>query len=247
MSKPALSARMAASRQAISWAPMSASVISAGVIQPSVKGMALGASVGHGASPRARSASPTGPPPCQGRWVEAFRPAWASWIAGAAPLALRKSATLPRARACSSFQMPTSPWLIRPSAVTPVASTNTAPAPPRAKRPRWTRCQSCTTPSTAAYWHIGEMTTRLRRVTSPMVMGVNSLGAVKAASWRGRPTWGLADAGQADGSKNPQRRSGKAASAAVRSIVCRSMHWLAAILEIVPQSASSSERQSASR
>src|SRR5215212_2085654 len=60
--------------------------------------------------------------------------------------------------------MPASAGLIRPSAVTAVASCTTSPAPPRANDPRCTRCQSVGCPSTDVYWHIGEIQARLRNV-----------------------------------------------------------------------------------
>src|SRR2546422_7331670 len=55
---------------------------------------------------------------------------------------------------------------MRASGSTAVASTITRAAPPTARLPRWTKCQSFAWPSTQEYWHIGETTTRLRRVTS---------------------------------------------------------------------------------
>src|SRR5437762_1184846 len=39
------------------------------------------------------------------------------------------------------------------------------------------RCQSFMQPSSAEYWHIGETTMRLGRVTPPSWMGVKSLGS----------------------------------------------------------------------
>ena len=52
---------------------------------------------------------------------------------------------------------------MRPSAVTAVASVITAAAPPTAREPRWTMCQSFAKPSTLEYSHIGETTMRLRK------------------------------------------------------------------------------------
>src|ERR1700726_4328081 len=60
--------------------------------------------------------------------------------------------------------MPRSCGLMRPSAVTAVASVNTSAAPPTARPPRWTRCQSVAKPSSHEYWHIGE--TRMRWASS---------------------------------------------------------------------------------
>src|SRR5215213_6066311 len=70
--------------------------------------------------------------------------------------------------------MPRSAGLIRPSAVTAVASVSTSPAPPTARLPRWTMCQSVTNPFGLEYSHIGDSTIRLRKVTSRSVRGVNS-------------------------------------------------------------------------
>src|SRR4051794_11026852 len=72
--------------------------------------------------------------------------------------------------------MPVQPWVMRPSRVTPVASTKPSASPPAAKRAWCWWCQSWTAPSTAEYWHIGESTTRLRSVRPRRVSGVNSAG-----------------------------------------------------------------------
>ena len=74
---------------------------------------------------------------------------------------------------CSSFQMPASAGEMRPRASTAAASVITRPAPPTARLPWWTRCQSVANPSTEEYWHIGETAMRLRKVTSRTVSGVN--------------------------------------------------------------------------
>src|SRR4051812_19472932 len=65
---------------------------------------------------------------------------------------------------------------MRPSGVTPVASTIISPAPEHAYWPRCIRCQSVMRPSCAEYWHIGDTTTRLGSVTPPSSIGVNSFG-----------------------------------------------------------------------
>src|ERR1700690_1649009 len=62
---------------------------------------------------------------------------------------------------------------MRPSGVTAVASVNTRPAPPAARAPRWTRCQSLAKPSMLEYWHIGETAMRFGRVTSRNEIGEN--------------------------------------------------------------------------
>ena len=67
---------------------------------------------------------------------------------------------------CASFQMPRSAGLMRPSGRTAVASVRTAPAPPTAREPRWTRCQSLAKPSSLEYSHMGETAMRLRKVIS---------------------------------------------------------------------------------
>ena len=64
--------------------------------------------------------------------------------------------------------------LIRPSGETAVASVMTSPAPPTARLPRCTRCQSVGYPSRAEYWHIGETAMRLRSVVSRSRRGVKS-------------------------------------------------------------------------
>ena len=63
---------------------------------------------------------------------------------------------------------------VRPP-VTAVASQITNPAPPTAREPRWTKCQSFAMPSSEEYMHIGETPMRLRRVTS---LSRNSLNRV---------------------------------------------------------------------
>src|SRR6185312_1775530 len=62
---------------------------------------------------------------------------------------------------------------MRPSGVTPVASTVTRPKPPMPKRPRWTRCQSLAKPCRAEYWHIGATAVRLRKVVERRLNGEN--------------------------------------------------------------------------
>src|SRR4051794_3374076 len=114
----------------------------------------------HGVSPRRKSSAFNGPLPYHGRCMLALRPAWASWIAGTAPCERRNVAMRASGAICASLHIPMSPWVMRPCFVTAVASTITMPAPPSAKRPRWTKCQSLARPSSAEYWHIGEMMMR---------------------------------------------------------------------------------------
>src|SRR5258706_8378369 len=66
---------------------------------------------------------------------------------------------------------------MRPSRVTPVASTITRPAPEQAMLARWARCQSFMLPSSAEYWHIGDTAMRFGSVTAPSSSGSNSLGS----------------------------------------------------------------------
>src|SRR5271169_4972316 len=106
-------------------------------------------------------------PPCsQGRGVLPLRPAWASWMPGTAPWLKRNFVMRERKAMCSSFQMPRSCGLMRPSEETAQASVKMREAPPTARLPRWTRCQSLAKPSVLEYWHMGETTMRLRRRTS---------------------------------------------------------------------------------
>src|SRR5258706_14999568 len=74
---------------------------------------------------------------------------------------------------------------MRPSRVTLVFSTTNSPAPEQAMLPRCARCQSVIEPSSAEYWHIGEMTTRLGSVMPPSWIGSNSLGCGKGDSFFG--------------------------------------------------------------
>src|SRR4029453_12949189 len=70
--------------------------------------------------------------------------------------------------------MPRSQGLIRPSAVTADASVRISPAPPTARLPRCTRCQSFARPSRLEYSHICETVIRLRSVTSRRRSGLSS-------------------------------------------------------------------------
>ena len=62
---------------------------------------------------------------------------------------------------------------MRPSGSTAAASVNTNPAPPTARLPKWTRCQSLLKPSWLEYWHIGETKTRFGKVTPANWIGEN--------------------------------------------------------------------------
>ena len=65
---------------------------------------------------------------------------------------------------------------MRPSGRTAVASVITSAAPPTAREPRWTRCQSLASPSSEEYWHIGETKMRFGKVTPRSVSGSNRPG-----------------------------------------------------------------------
>src|SRR5262245_44145381 len=68
---------------------------------------------------------------------------------------------------------------MRPIRSTPVASTTTSPAPDMAS---WAQCWRCHTglgePSSALYWHIGEITIRLGNSSGPRVSGLNSVDCI---------------------------------------------------------------------
>src|SRR5699024_12570591 len=80
---------------------------------------------------------------------------------------------------------PAHAWVLRPSGSIAVSAPNTMPAPPMAKRPKLTSCQSPGAPFSDAYWHIGDATIRLRIFRSRSISGVNSkglsVGAAEAA------------------------------------------------------------------
>ena len=119
--------------------------------------------------------------PSHGPRVDALRPACASCMPGTAPCSSTKRAMRASASTCSSFQRPRSCGEMRPSGSTAVASVNTSPAPPTARLPRWTRCQSFAKPSSLEYWHMGETTMRLRSVTPRNFIGWNNNRVMHAA------------------------------------------------------------------
>src|SRR5688572_18521588 len=87
---------------------------------------------------------------------------------------------------------------MRPSRVTLVFSTTNRPAPEQAMLPKCARCQSVGEPSSAEYWHIGEMTTRLGSVMPPRSSGVKSLGSGNGDSFVGEGfTKGLGESDRA--------------------------------------------------
>src|SRR5262249_30862475 len=105
--------------------------------------------------------------PFQRSRVEPLRPACASCRAIRAGLAACTNSTMRfQATTCSGLYMPVQPGVIRPSRLTSVISATTRAAPPTAREPRFTRCQSPGVPSWAEYWHIGETTMRFENSVS---------------------------------------------------------------------------------
>ena len=88
-------------------------------------------------------------------------------------LAWQKSTMRLKASRCVSFHRPVSPGEMRASGDGQVISTYSSPAPPMARLPRCTKCQSPGTPSTAEYWSIGDTTTRFSTTRSRSRNGVN--------------------------------------------------------------------------
>src|SRR4051794_21184908 len=97
-------------------------------------------------------------------------------MAAALPCDRTKRTILARPSMCRSLQIPRSAGEIRPSAVTAVASVMVSAAPPAARDPRCTRCQSFANPSSLEYSHMGETKTRLASVTPLSVIGSNRCG-----------------------------------------------------------------------
>ena len=171
MRKPASRAIRAEAANCAAMSPISPVDSGCGSVAPATKGMALGATVCH-----PPSCGAIGLPPSHGRWLDALRPAWASWIPGTAPHAVITAASRVSSAWCGAFHSPRQPGVIRPIAETCVASVNTIPAPPAARAPRCWICQSPPNPSVALYWHMGATVTRLRAVTERNVMGWNRGG-----------------------------------------------------------------------
>ena len=94
---------------------------------------------------------------------------------------------------------------MRPIASTSVASMQNIAAPESARLPRWVKCQSLATPSSAEYWHIGDTTMRFFSVRPRRLIGENralmrGVPEMEGGSWRecserwrrlpaARPTW----------------------------------------------------------
>src|SRR5262252_7335170 len=75
---------------------------------------------------------------------------------------------------------------MRPISATAVASVITSAAPPTARLPRWTRCQSLENPSTLEYSHIGETTMRLESVSERKAIGSKRCGIALDYAMRDR-------------------------------------------------------------
>ena len=168
-SKPSARARCAACvKSAISWR-MSSAVIARGGASDGLCGTADGAS---GIQPP--SAGSISAPPSQGRRLDALRPACDNWIAsGIFETARSDVTTCCNAAWCSSLYRPRQPGVMRPSGVTAVASRQSRPAPDIARLPRCAKCQATGLPSSALYWHMGEIMIRLGNSSGPMRSGVN--------------------------------------------------------------------------
>src|SRR5690606_12336917 len=121
------------------------------------------------------SFSVTLPLPFQGAAVLAFLPACASWMPGTHRCSLINAVICASFSICSSFHIPRSSGDIRPSGETAVASAITIDAPPTARPPKCTRCQSVANPSIDEYWHMGDTTMRFFNVIPLMVKGVKSI------------------------------------------------------------------------
>ncbi len=169
---------------------MAASSISCGVGRSSPNGM------GEGAMVRQPPSWPCNArPPRHGESLLALRPACASWMAGTAPWLRMNCAMRAWAGTWASDQMPRSPGVILPTASTAVASAITRPAPPAARDPRCTRCQSSGMPSTAEYWHIGDtpilfltsMPRSLMGSKSPAILVLRRHRQSPLGDWSGRP------------------------------------------------------------
>ncbi len=170
---------MAPASNAATISSMPASSKARGTGLPVSNGTALGPTTFQ--PPAAGVSSPA--PPFQGRSQLALRPAWASWMPATAPCEWTKRAILASGSMCASLQIPRSPGVIRPSRAIDVASTITKATPPTARLPRCTRCQSSASPSWAMYWHMGDITIRLRSVIPRIMSGLTRSISGTSRSW----------------------------------------------------------------
>ena len=111
--------------------------------------------------------------PAHGRYVDALRPAWASWMPIGAPWPCTKS-TIRRQRRCL-LVVPDARVLRGDAALRGDRGGlgEHQPAPARGARAEVHEVPVVRTPSTAEYWHIGASQTRLRRVSERRVSGSN--------------------------------------------------------------------------
>ncbi|MDB5862935.1 MAG: hypothetical protein JWO70_741 [Betaproteobacteria bacterium] len=94
----------------------------------------------------------------------------------------------------SSEYRPVQPWVMRPCAVTPVASMTSIAAPESERLPRCCRCQSVIEPSIALYWHIAAIVIRLVSAMGPIASGSKSLLLIRFSPGGQTPVlscWGL--------------------------------------------------------
>src|SRR6185437_16364047 len=113
-------------------------------------------------------------PPSHGVWLDALRPAWASWIITAAFERLRTEARIGlSAASVASFHRPRHPGVMRPIASTAVASMQNIAAPDSASMLICVKCQSLASPLTAEYWHIGATMMRLASLRPRNCIGEN--------------------------------------------------------------------------
>src|ERR1043165_5482854 len=156
---------------------MSALVISFGTGHPVSYGIAEGASGVQASGP-----SRIGLPPAAGGVVGPLRPACASCTPSlATPYCRQKSCTRLSAASFSSDHMPAQRGEIRPCGLTSVISVITSTAQPSDMLPRYMRCQSLAEPLLELYWHIGDTTTRLGKVSPRRVIGENRTLAIDGA------------------------------------------------------------------
>ena len=126
-----------------------------------------GDGAGRDRRPAAGRLGAPGRAPAQGRSVLALRPAWASWMPATAPCCVDEARRCGRAARRARRSRCPGPRGDAALGRDGGASVMTRPAPPTARLPRWTKCQSFARPSVASeYWHMGDTTMRLRKVIS---------------------------------------------------------------------------------
>src|SRR6516165_11391573 len=161
------STRLAAAANSPMQRLMSSLVMAFGTGQLVSYGIADGASGVQASGP-----SRIGFPPAAGGVVGPLRPACASCTPSlATPYWRQKSCTRLSAFSLSSDHMPAHRGEMRPCGLTLVISHITSPAAPNDRLPMCIRCQSLAEPLLELYWHIGDTTTRLGRVSPRSVIG----------------------------------------------------------------------------